>query len=68
MGHPRGPVEIMGVTTRTNTSEDRICSSCLGKIDVGVRYERVARDEQTIESHHVMCFEEEFGSRGLYGE
>ncbi len=70
MAHPtaRGPVDILGVTTRTNTNEDRGCASCLQGIDVGVRYERVARDQVTIESYHVMCFEEEFGERRLYGE
>jgi hypothetical protein len=68
MAQPRGPIEIKGVTTRTNTSETRSCPSCLQKIDVGVRYERVARDEHTIESYHVACFEEEFGARELYGD
>jgi hypothetical protein len=68
MAQPRGPIEIKGVTTRTNTSETRSCPSCLQKIDVGVRYERVARDEHTIECYHVMCFEEEFGARELYGD
>lgn len=63
----RGPVEIEGVTTRTNTSDDRQCSSCLEDVDVGVRYERVARKDQAIESYHLMCFEEEFGKRVLYG-
>jgi hypothetical protein len=64
----RGPVKILGVTTRTNTSTDRACPSCLHAIDVGVRYERVARDEHTIESYHVACFEDEFGKRALYGD
>jgi hypothetical protein len=63
----RGPVEIKGVTTRVNTSTDRNCPSCLHQIDVGVRYERVARDETTIESYHVQCFVNEFGERRLYG-
>jgi hypothetical protein len=67
MAQPRGPVDILGVTTRTNTSDTRTCSSCIARIDVGVHYERVARDEQTFESYHVGCFEEEFGERGLYG-
>lgn len=64
----RGPVDIVGVTTRTNTSETRTCSSCIGRIDEGVRYERVAREEHTFESYHVACFEEEFGRRELYGD
>lgn len=71
MAHPttRGPVEIMGVTTRTNTSDHRSCSSCLHVIDRNVRYERVARKPgPTIESYHVACFEEEFGRRELYGD
>lgn len=63
----RGPVEIKGVTTRVNTSDDRHCPSCLHKIDKGVKYERVARDEHTIESYHTACFVEEFGERRLYG-
>ncbi len=64
----RGPVEIMGVTTRTNSSENRKCTGCLERIDVGVRYERVARiPGPKIESFHVMCFEYEFGKRELYG-
>jgi hypothetical protein len=58
----------MGVTTRTNTSEHRHCPACLRKIEVGVRYERVARNTQTIESYHPGCFEQEFGERKLYGE
>lgn len=68
MAQPRGPVEIMGVTTRTNTSANRNCASCLEPIDVGVRYERVARTTQDIESYHRGCFGEEFGERELYGE
>jgi hypothetical protein len=63
----RGPVDIAGVTTRTNTSKDRHCPSCMHKIEVGVRYERVARDQHTFESYHRGCFEEEFGRRELYG-
>lgn len=63
----RGPVEILGVTTRVNTSETRTCTTCISRIDVGVRYERVARDKDTIESHHVACFADEFGERRLYG-
>lgn len=64
----RGPVEIKGVTTRTNTDEDRTCVGCPNGIDVGVRYERVARVGGDIESYHPVCFEEEFGERNLYGE
>ncbi len=64
----RGLVDILGVTTRTNTSGERTCPSCVQRIDVGVRYERVARDEHTIECYHVGCFEEEFGRRELYGD
>jgi hypothetical protein len=64
----RGPVEIKGVTTRVSTTADRACPSCLHRIDIGVRYERVARLDGTIESYHVRCFEDEFGERGLYGE
>jgi len=64
----RGPVDIMGVTTRKNTSEHRRCESCTHKIDVGVRYERVARTTQKIESYHSGCFEYEFGERRLYGD
>lgn len=63
----RGPVDILGVTTRVNTSDDRDCPTCLRKIEVGVRYERVARDAHTIESYHVPCFAEDFGERRLYG-
>jgi hypothetical protein len=67
--HARGPVDIMGVTTRTNTSEHRACVSCLHRIDVGRRYERVARKPgPVIESYHVSCFEDEFGARELYGD
>jgi hypothetical protein len=64
----RGPVDIVGVTTRTNTSEERTCPSCTQRIDVGVRYERVARDQHTFESYHTGCFEYEFGERRLYGD
>lgn len=64
----RGPVDILGVTTRENTSNDRTCPSCLHKIYIGVRYERVARDQHTIESYHRGCFEYEFGERSLYGD
>lgn len=65
----RGPVDIMGVTTRTNTSDHRSCPSCLHKIDKGVRYERVARTPgPRIESYHRACFQEEFGQRELYGD
>lgn len=64
----RGPVEILGVTTRHNTSEERVCLSCLNRIAVGRAYERVARLEGCIESYHCTCFEDEFGSRSLYGD
>lgn len=66
--HARGPVDILGVTTRVNTSANRACPTCLNKIDLGVRYERVARDAHTFESYHVACFEDDFGERFLYGE
>lgn len=65
---PRGAVEIMGVTTRENTSEKRVCVSCLHRIDLGRAYERVARLNGDIESYHVGCFEEEFGTRSNYGD
>lgn len=64
----RGPVKIVGVTTRHNTSETRTCVSCLNRIGLGRRYERVARTTGNIESYHVMCFEHEFGTRSLYGD
>lgn len=67
--HARGPVDIMGVTTRTNSSGNRTCTSCAQRVDVGVKYERVARSPgPVIESYHVGCFEEEFGKRELYGD
>lgn len=66
--HPtRGPVDILGVTTRTNTSATRTCSSCFNPIPIGRSYERVARDQHTFESYDPACFVEEFGERGLYG-
>jgi hypothetical protein len=69
MAQPRGPVEIMGVTTRTNGSPNRTCVGCVSKVDVGVKYERVARSPgPVIESYHVACFEDEFGERRLYGD
>lgn len=64
----RGAVEIVGVTTRHNTSETRTCMGCVQRIDIGVAYERVARTGGAIESYHVACFEEEFGTRGNYGD
>jgi hypothetical protein len=69
MAHPaqRGPVDILGVTTRTNTSDTRTCMSCLKRIDKGRSYERVARDMHTFESYHTSCFAYEFGERRLYG-
>jgi hypothetical protein len=70
--HARGPVDILGVTTRTNTSDTRACSSeeCgihASRILLGEAYERVARDAHTFESYHPECFVEEFGRRELYG-
>ena len=64
----RGAVEIMGVTTRTNTSDNRPCVCCLHRIDLGRAYERVMRVNGDIESYHVACFEEEFGTRSNYGD
>jgi hypothetical protein len=64
----RGPVDIKGVTTRTNTSSTRTCEGCLRGVPLNAKYERVARDEQTIESYHVWCFADEFGERRLYGD
>jgi hypothetical protein len=70
--HARGPVEIMGVTTRTNTSDNRRCASEVcptPRVEVGQKYERVARSPgPVIESYHVHCFADEFGKRDLYGE
>lgn len=63
----RGPVDIQGVTTRNNTSEDRHCEACKGPVWVGDDYERVARLGGRIESYHEDCFIEEFGQRGAYG-
>lgn len=65
--HERGPVEILGVTTRTNTTEGRTCEACHVFVLMGQKYERVARDENTFESYHRDCFEVEFGRRELYG-
>lgn len=67
MAQPRGPVEIMGVTTRTNTSLDRHCAACGKRIEMHEHYERVARNEGQIESYSLGCFEDEFGERRLYG-
>lgn len=64
----RGPVEIKGVTTRTNTSGDRTCTACGWLILSGEQYERVARLDDTIESYDPECFEEEFGPRQAYGD
>lgn len=64
----RGPVDIKGVTTRTNTSEDRRCTACRKRVPVGKGYERVARLDDTIESYDPDCFTEEFGPRQAYGE
>lgn len=68
MVQPRGLVEILGVTTRTNTSPNRRCASCGVHIAVNVRYERVARLDGKIESYAPKCFVEEFGARELYGD
>lgn len=68
MAQLRGPVEIKGVTTRTNESETRTCVGCVQRIDMGVHYERVMRTEGNVESYHVACFQEEFGERRLYGD
>jgi hypothetical protein len=65
---PRGAVEILGVTTRENTSENRTCVCCLHRVGVGRAYERVARLDGRIESYHVRCFESEFGARSNYGD
>lgn len=62
----RGPVDIKGVTTRTNTSGDRRCTACKRIIPPGKLYERVARLDDTIESYGTRCFEEEFGPREAY--
>jgi hypothetical protein len=64
----RGPVEIMGVTTRTNTIETRTCACCLHRVRVNGDYERVMRKNGDVESYHVQCFVDEFGERRLYGE
>lgn len=64
----RGPVNIMGVTTRHNTSEKRTCICCLHRIRLDGAYERVMRLSGDVESYHVFCFEQEFGARSLYGE
>lgn len=73
MAHQPGTVDILGVTTRTSTSNDRSCHSeeCpigAGTILPGQEYERVARLDNTIEFYHPSCFEREFGRRELYGE
>lgn len=64
----RGPVDIKGVTTRTNTSDDRTCGACGKRVAVGQPYERVARLDDTIESYDTKCFAEEFGPREAYGD
>lgn len=64
----RGPVDIKGVTTRTNESTLRVCVACVHPVAVGRRYERVARLTGDIESYHEQCFEDEFGPRQAYGE
>lgn len=63
----RGAVDIEGVTTRHNTTESRTCVSCLHRIDIGRAYERVMRLNGDVESYHIGCFEEEFGTRSNYG-
>lgn len=69
----RGPVDIMGVTTRSNHSEERRCVSELcfheqRRITMGRPYERVARLNGSIEFYHPKCFVEEFGDRAAYGD
>lgn len=64
----RGPVDIKGVTTRTNTSGDRTCTACGRIIPPGWQYERVARLDDSIESYGQACFAEEFGPREAYGD
>jgi hypothetical protein len=68
MAHPRGPVEIKGVTTRVNSNDDRVCECCKESIAYGLPYERVARTDEAIESYHQPCFAAEFGERRLYGD
>lgn len=64
----RGLVEIKGVTTRTNTREDRTCTADGRRIELHEDYERVARLDGTIESYSLGCFVEEFGPREAYGD
>jgi uncharacterized protein with PIN domain len=66
--HARGPVEILGVTTRTSTTSNRRCEGCGERVREGERYERVARIPQQIESYHEECFGDEFGPREAYGD
>lgn len=68
MAQPRGPVEIMGVTTRKNTSPNRYCKADGLRIEVHSDYERVMRKDGSIEFYSPGCFEAEFGSRELYGD
>lgn len=64
----RGPVEIKGVTTRTNERSYRKCKACPDAIALRAPYERVARLGGSIESYHQHCFIEEFGPREAYGD
>lgn len=65
----RGPVEIMGVTTRFNNVEGRArrCTACPDAIALRAPYERVMRLGGKVEFYHPQCFESEFGERVLYG-
>lgn len=64
----RGPVQIKGVTTRTNNTGGRECEGCEWRIVLGDDYERVMRLDGRVEFYHPDCFVEEFGSRELYGD
>lgn len=73
MAHPtaRGPVDVKGVTTRINRSDDRWCHAHPDRehmLESGATYERVARLDGRIESYTPECFAEEFGPRGAYGD
>ena len=67
MAQPRGPVDIQGVTTRTNHNPNRTCAADGKRIELHEQYERVARADGSIESYTLGCFEAEFGERRLYG-
>lgn len=66
----RGPVDIMGVTTRSNNVEGRArkCTACPDAIALHAPYERVMRLGGKVEFYHPGCFESEFGERVLYGD